>query len=122
MVLPSTFLEVDKARLPKSDRPCAAQLPFLHLATWDRPRAGPQKNLHREPQPAVNWRGATRIAVGRVCPYLCFLAKVVPRGEIFISRFIFINPSDPKHVVSLLRCSDGLGVLVTAGIGHLGVF
>ena len=31
-------------------------------------------------------------AVGRACPYLCFLAKVVLRGE------IFINPSDPKHV------------------------
>ena len=31
-------------------------------------------------------------AVGHACPYLCFLAKVVPRGE------IFINPSDPKHV------------------------
>ena len=31
-------------------------------------------------------------AVARGCAYLCFLAKVVPRGE------IFINPSDPKHV------------------------
>ena len=31
-------------------------------------------------------------AVARSCAYLCFLAKVVPRGE------IFINPSDPKHV------------------------
>ena len=32
-------------------------------------------------------------AVGPRCPYPCFLAKVVPRDE------IFINPSDPKHVV-----------------------
>ena len=31
-------------------------------------------------------------AVARGCAYLCFLAKVVPRGE------IFINPSDPTHV------------------------
>ena len=52
---------------------------------------------------------------GRTVP-IWSVGKVVPRGE------IFINPSDPKHVVSLLRCSDGLGVLVTAGIGHLGVF
>ena len=42
--------------------------------------------------------------------------KVVPRGE------IFINPSDPKHVAWLLRYSDGLCVVITAGIGHLGVF
>ena len=28
----------------------------------------------------------------RACQYPCFLAKVVPSGE------IFINPSDPKHV------------------------
>ena len=26
-------------------------------------------------------------------PYPCFLTEVVPRGE------IFVNPSDPKHVV-----------------------
>ena len=32
-------------------------------------------------------------AVGPRCPYPCFLAKVVQRGE------IFVNPSDPKHVV-----------------------
>ena len=32
-------------------------------------------------------------AVGPRCPYPCFLAEVVPRGE------IFVNPSDPKHVV-----------------------
>ena len=32
-------------------------------------------------------------AVGPRCPYPCFLAKVVPRDA------IFINPSDPKHVV-----------------------
>ena len=31
--------------------------------------------------------------VGPRCPYPCFLAEVVPRGE------IFVNPSDPKHVV-----------------------
>ena len=56
-------------------------------------------------------------AVGRSRhPPIWSVGKVVPRGE------IFINPSDPKHVVSLLRCSDGLGVLVTAGIGHLDVF
>ena len=33
--------------------------------------------------------------------------KVVPRGE------IFINPSDPKHVMELLGCSDGLGMVIT---------
>ena len=32
-------------------------------------------------------------AVGPRCRYPCFLAKVVQRGE------IFVNPSDPKHVV-----------------------
>ena len=31
-------------------------------------------------------------AVGHACPYLCFLAKVVPCSE------IIINPSDSKRV------------------------
>ena len=34
--------------------------------------------------------------------------KVVPFGE------IFINPSDPKHVMELLGCSGGLGMVITA--------
>ena len=33
--------------------------------------------------------------------------KVVLRGK------IFINPSDPKHVVELLECRDGLGMVIT---------
>ena len=32
--------------------------------------------------------------------------KVVPFGE------IFINPSDSKHVMELLGCSDGLGMVI----------
>ena len=36
--------------------------------------------------------------------------KVVPFGE------IFINPSDPKHVMELLGCSDGLGMVITTRI------
>ena len=32
--------------------------------------------------------------------------KVVPFGE------IFINPSDSKHVMELLGCSDGLGMVL----------
>ena len=33
--------------------------------------------------------------------------KVVPFGE------IFINPSDSKHVMELLGCSGGLGMVIT---------
>ena len=36
-------------------------------------------------------------------------AKVVPFGE------IVANPSDLKHVVELLGCSDGLGMVILAG-------
>ena len=43
----------------------------------------------------------------RACPCPYFLVEVVPRGE------IFINLSDPKHVVELLGCSDGLGMVIT---------
>ena len=43
------------------------------------------------------------------CPYPCFLAKVVPFGE------IVANPSDLKHVVELLGCSGGLGMVILAG-------
>ena len=35
---------------------------------------------------------------------------------------IVANPSDLKHVAELLRCSDGLGVVVTVGLHHLCVF
>ena len=35
---------------------------------------------------------------------------------------IVANPSDLKHVVELLRCSDGLGVVITVGLNHLCVF
>ena len=48
---------------------------------------------------------AILVVVARACPYPCFLAEVVLRGE------ILINPS-----------SDGLGVVITAGIVLLGVF
>ena len=42
--------------------------------------------------------------------------KVAPFDE------IVANPSDLKHVAELLRCSDGLGVAITAGLHHLCVF
>ena len=32
------------------------------------------------------------------------------------------HPSDLKHVVELLRCSDGLGVVITVGLHHLCMF
>ena len=35
---------------------------------------------------------------------------------------IVANPSDLKHVVELLRCSDGLGVVIAVGLHHLCVF
>ena len=40
----------------------------------------------------------------------------MPFGE------IVANPSDLKHVVELLRCSDGLGVVITVSLHHLCVF
>ena len=49
-------------------------------------------------------------------PYLCFLPKVAPFDEIAVYR------SDPRHVTKLMSRSGGLGVVITAGIGHLGVF
>ena len=30
-----------------------------------------------------------------------------------------VNPSDLKHVMEILRCSDGLGVAITIGFHHL---
>ena len=42
--------------------------------------------------------------------------KAVPFDE------IVANPSDLKHVAELLRCSDGLGVVITVGLHHLCVF
>ena len=45
------------------------------------------------------------------CPW-----KLVPFGE------IVANPSDLKHVVELLRCSDGLGVVITVRLHHLCMF
>ena len=41
-------------------------------------------------------------------PYLCFLPKVVPFGEISVYR------SDPRHVAKLMSRSDGLDVVSTA--------
>ena len=52
----------------------------------------------------------------RVCPNPCFLVKVAPFDE------IVANPSDLKHVVELLRCSNGLGVVIAVGLRHLCVF
>ena len=40
----------------------------------------------------------------------------MPFGE------IVANPGDLKHVVELLRCSDGLGVVITVSLHHLCVF
>ena len=40
----------------------------------------------------------------------------MPFGE------IVANPSDLKHVVELLSCSGGLGVVITVGLYHLCVF
>ena len=51
-----------------------------------------------------------------VCPYPRYLAKVVPRGK------IFINPSDLKHVVGLLGCSDGLGMVITTRVHRWDAF
>ena len=47
------------------------------------------------------------VLVARACPCPYFLVEVVPRGE------IFINLSDPKHVMELLGCSGGLGMVIT---------
>ena len=41
-------------------------------------------------------------------PYLCFLPKVVPFGEMSVYR------SDPRHVAKLTSRSDGLDVVSTA--------
>ena len=35
---------------------------------------------------------------------------------------IVANSSDLKHIVELLRCSDGLGVVITVSLNHLRVF
>ena len=43
---------------------------------------------------------------GRTVP-IWSVGKVVPRDE------IFINPSDSKHVMELLGCSGGLGMVIT---------
>ena len=47
-------------------------------------------------------------------PYLCFLPKVVPFGEISVYR------SDPRHVAKLMSRSDGLDVVSTARKRHWG--
>ena len=49
-------------------------------------------------------------------PIPIFLAKAAPFGG------IVANPSDLKHVVELLRCSDGLGVVITVNFQHLCAF
>ena len=49
-------------------------------------------------------------------PYLCFLPKVVPFGEISVYR------SDPRHVAKLTSRSDGLDVVSTARKRRWGEF
>ena len=48
-------------------------------------------------------------------PYPCSLVKVVLFGE------IEVNPSDVKHVMKLMGCSDGLGMVITARTQSLDV-
>ena len=48
------------------------------------------------------------VLVLRGCPYPRSLAKVAPCGE------IFMNPSDPKPVMELLKGIIGLDVVFTA--------
>ena len=50
----------------------------------------------------------------RRCPHLCPVAKVVPFGE------IEVYSGDLKHVLELMRCSGGLGMVILAGT-HRGV-
>ena len=45
-------------------------------------------------------------------PYPCSLVKVVLFGE------IEVNPSDVKHVMELVGCSDGLGMVIMAHTHH----
>ena len=45
-------------------------------------------------------------------PYLCSLVEVVLFGE------IEVNPSDIKHVMKLVGCSDGLGMVIMAHTHH----
>ena len=49
-------------------------------------------------------------------PYLCFLPKVVPFGEMSVYR------SDPRHVAKLTSRSDGLDVVSTARKRRWGEF
>ena len=49
-------------------------------------------------------------------PYLCFLPKVVPFGEISVYR------SDPRHVAKLMSRIDGLDVVSTARKRRWGEF
>ena len=35
---------------------------------------------------------------------------------------IAANPSDLKHVLKLMGCSDGLGVVILVGLHHLRMF
>ena len=54
--------------------------------------------------------------VATVVPAHKSVEKAVPFDE------IVANPSDLKHVVELLRCSDGLGVVIAVRLHHLCVF
>ena len=69
-----------------------------------RCRVGSSERRRKETRSA-SWRyGRSRP------PPIWSVGKVVPRGE------IFINPSDPKHVMELLGCSDGLGMVILTRI------
>ena len=59
-------------------------------------------NYGAEISPLCHFSADNRCVYRRACPYPCFLAEVVPFGE------IVANPSDLEHVVELLGCSDGL--------------
>ena len=64
-------------------------------------------NHGAEISPLCHFSADNRCVYRRACPYPCFLAEVVPFGE------IFANPSDLKHVMELLGCSDGLSMVIT---------
>ena len=49
-------------------------------------------------------------------PKLMIPLEVVPFGK------IVINPSDLKHVVGLLGCSDGLGIFITTRVHRWDAF
>ena len=59
----------------------------------------------------MSFRAASVLPAATV-PYPSFLVKVVLFGE------IEVNPSDVKHVMKLVVCSDRLGMVIMAHTHH----